>query len=93
MKKLIVWLSKFFSDEKGSASSKRLVGIVSAITLCITLYHNSFSPEDIAPSTPLVDAVALLCFGCLGLSSIDKFTGRKYKEQTPTKEEEGESVV
>ena len=86
MKKVILWLSKFFSDEKGSASSKRLVGIISAITLCITLYHNSFSPEDIAPSTPLVDAVALLCFGCLGLSSIDKFTSRKYKEEQQPKE-------
>ena len=35
----------------------------------------------IAPSTPLVDAVALLCFGCLGLTSIDKFTGRKFKDE------------
>jgi|688.fasta_scaffold1387095_2 hypothetical protein len=81
MKKVINWISKFFSDEKGNASSKRLVGIISALTLCATLYHNSFSSEDIAPSTPLVDAVALLCFGCLGLSSIDKFTGRKYKDE------------
>ena len=81
MKKLITWISKFLSDEKGNASSKRLVGIVSALTLCVTLYHNSFSSEDIAPSVPLVDAVALLSFGCLGLSSIDKFTGRKYKDE------------
>lgn len=28
---------------------------------------------DIAPSTPLVDAVALLAFGALGLSSVEKF--------------------
>lgn len=81
MKKAIQWISKFFSDEKGNASSKRLVGIISALTLCITLYHNSFTPQDVAPSTPLVDAVALLCFGCLGLSSVDKFTGRKYKDE------------
>jgi len=81
MKKAITWISKYFSDEKGNGSSKRLVGIVSAITLCVTLYHNSFSTMDIAPSTPLVDAVALLSFGCLGLSSIDKFTGRKYKDE------------
>jgi hypothetical protein len=81
MKKFITWVSRFLSDEKGNASSKRLVGIISAITLCGTLYHNSFSSQDIAPSTPLVDAVALLCFGCLGLTSIDKFTGRKFKDQ------------
>lgn len=81
MKKFLTWVSTFLSDEKGNASSKRLVGIISALTLCVTLYHNSFSPLDVAPSTPLVDAVALLCFGCLGLTSIDKFTGRKYKDE------------
>jgi hypothetical protein len=37
------------------------------------MYHNSFSPLEMAPSAVLVDAVALLAFGCLGLSSVDKF--------------------
>ena len=86
MKKFINWVARFLSDEKGNASSKRLVGIVCSFTLCSTMYHNSFSTTDIAPSTPLVDAVALLSFGCLGLSSLDKFTGRKYKDQE-TKQE------
>lgn len=45
------------------------------------MYHNSFSPLDTAPSTALVDAVALLAFGCLGLSSVDKFTNKKNKEE------------
>jgi hypothetical protein len=46
------------------------------------MYHNSFSPLETAPSTALVDAVALLAFGCLGLSSIDKFThNKKDKEE------------
>jgi hypothetical protein len=60
-------------DEKGQYSSKRLAGLLCTIMLCITMYHNSFSPMDIAPSTPLVDAVALLAFGSLGLSSVEKF--------------------
>jgi hypothetical protein len=79
--KLINWISGLFKDEKGNPSSKRFVGILCAITLCITMYHNSFSPLDTAPSTALVDAVALLAFGCLGLSSVDKFTNRQSKNK------------
>jgi hypothetical protein len=76
MKKLLSWVSSLFKDEKGSPSSKRFVGIMCALSLCVTMYHNSFSPLDQAPSTALVDAVALLAFGCLGLSSVDKFTNK-----------------
>jgi len=71
------WAGGIFKDESGNPSSKRLVGIICAITLCITMYHNSFSTTDIAPASSLVDAVALLAFGCLGLSSVDKFTAAK----------------
>jgi hypothetical protein len=46
------------------------------------MYHNSFSPLDQAPSTVLVDAVAMLAFGCLGLASVDKFTNRKSTDKT-----------
>lgn len=83
MKKLLAWCKSLLSDEKGQASSKRFVGIVCSISLCITMYHNSFSDEKIAPSVPLVESVALLAFGCLGLSSIDKFTLRKTKQDEP----------
>jgi uncharacterized membrane protein (DUF4010 family) len=68
-----------FTDEHGVVSSKRFVGIMCATMLCVTMYHNSFSTTDIAPSTVLVDAVALLAFGCLGLSSVDKYTNTKKK--------------
>jgi cobalamin biosynthesis protein CobD/CbiB len=78
--KLINWISELFKDEKGNPSSKRFVGILCAITLCITLYHNSFYPSSSAPSSDLINAVALLAFSCLGLSSIDKFTHTKTKE-------------
>ena len=79
--KVINWLSNLLKDEKGSPSSKRIVGLMCAIALCVTMYHNSFSPLETAPSTALVDAVALLAFGCLGLSSVDKFTNKKNKEE------------
>lgn len=79
--KLINWISGLFRDENGNPSSKRFVGIMCAIALCVTMYHNSFSAVDVAPSPILVDAVALLAFGCLGLSSVDKFTNRKSKTE------------
>jgi hypothetical protein len=45
------------------------------------MYHNSFSPLDHAPSPVLVNAVAALAFGCLGLASVDRFTGKKDKTE------------
>ena len=77
IKKAIKFLSSIISDENGNGSSKRVVGILCALSLCLTMYHNSFSEEHIAPSAVLVDAVALLAFGCLGLTSVDKFSLKK----------------
>jgi hypothetical protein len=77
MKKLITWLGEVLKDEAGNPSSKRVVGIICALTLCVTMYSNSFTEAHFAPSRELVDAVALLAFGCLGLSSVDKIWGKK----------------
>lgn len=76
------WVAGLFKDENGNPSSKRFIGILCGISLCVTMYHNSFSTLDVAPSPVLVDAVAMLAFGCLGLASVDKFTSRKSKEKT-----------
>lgn len=86
------WVGGLFSDEKGSPSSKRLVGIMCSITLCGTMYHNSFSPAETVPAPYLVDAVALLAFGCLGLSSIDKFTAVKRDIKNATSQEPTEQT-
>ena len=82
MKKVINWISGLFKDEKGSPSSKRFVGILCGVTLCITLYVNSYTHGDIKPSEALVDAVAMLAFGCLGLASVDKIWGKKDDKKT-----------
>jgi ABC-type transport system involved in cytochrome c biogenesis permease subunit len=87
MKKIINWISGLFKDESGSPSSKRFVGIIAGLSLCITLYVNSYSHGDIKPSDTLVNAVALLAFGCLGLSSVDKFTALKKDIKEANKEE------
>jgi hypothetical protein len=88
MKKTISWISGLFKDEKGNPSSKRFVGIMCALSLCVTMYHNQFTTADVAPAQYLVDAVALLAFGCLGLSSVDKFTQTKKQISEATKNED-----
>lgn len=77
--KITNWLSGLFKDEKGTASSKRFVGIICGITLCGVLIANPTHDATHVPSTHVIDAVALLAFGCLGLTSLDKFTAAKNK--------------
>jgi len=79
MKKILSWLSGLFKDEKGTPSSKRVMGVICTLTLCVTMYVNQYTEEHFAPSDTLVNAVALLAFGCLGLSSVDKFSKAKSK--------------
>lgn len=70
-------MKQLFYDETGKLSMKRVCGLFCTVALCVTMYHNSFSPLNQAPSNILVESVALLAFGCLGLSSVDKFTSKK----------------
>jgi hypothetical protein len=65
-------MKQFFTEDNGRLSMKRLCGLLCVISLCVTMYHNSFSSENIAPSTILVESVALLAFGCLGLTTVEK---------------------
>ena len=90
LKKFMDGAKSLMADEKGAVSSKRFVGLVAALTLCVTMYHNSFSEAHIAPSDALVNAVALLAFGSLGLSSVDKFTGMKDQISNATKSKKQE---
>jgi hypothetical protein len=65
-------MKQFFTEDNGRLSMKRLCGLLCVIALCVTMYHNSFSDEHTAPSTILVESVALLAFGCLGLTTVEK---------------------
>lgn len=75
--KIVTWLTGLLKDEKGTPSSKRFVGIIAGISLCVTLFANQFTDEHIAPSPILVNAVAALAFGALGLASVDKIWSKK----------------
>mgnify|MGYP000492030719 FL=1 len=66
------WIKNLLSDGD-AVSSKRLIGLLGALTLLTMLVVNSFSPQDIAPSDGLVNAVLVLTLGCFGFTSLDKF--------------------
>lgn len=68
------WIKNLLSDERGSISTKRVIALLSALFLCITLLANSFTHQQIAPSDKLVDAVMLICIAAMGTTTIDKFS-------------------
>ena len=68
------WLANLLSDERGSVSTKRVIALLSALFICITLLANSFTHQEIAPSDKLVDAVLVICIAAMGTTTIDKFS-------------------
>ena len=75
MKKIISWVSGLLKDEKGTPSSKRFIGIVAGLSLCAALFINLYTETPVEPT--LVNAVAAICIGGLGLASADKIFGKK----------------
>ena len=61
--KLLHWLKGFLS-ENGEASSKRLVGVITALTLCYTLLNNQHES--------LIYSVAALSAAALGITAAEK---------------------
>ena len=74
------FIAKLFC-EKDEPSSKRFVGIVGSMTLFGTLFANSFSHLEQAPSESLVNAVALLSFGALGITGAEKIFGKNNNKE------------
>jgi hypothetical protein len=63
-------MKQFFQEDNGRCT----------IALCVTMYHNQFSEQHFAPSPILVEAVAMLAFGTLGLTSVEKIFKKKDNE-------------
>jgi hypothetical protein len=68
------WIANLLSDERGSVSTKRVIALLSALFICVTLLANSFTHQEIAPSDKLVDAVMVICIAAMGTTTIDKFS-------------------
>jgi hypothetical protein len=78
MKRFFIW-AKGFLSEGGEASSKRLVGVISAIALCYTLIRNQ--------NEPLVYSVAALSAAALGITAAEKIFKKpndKNENQSPS---------
>lgn len=63
-------MKDFFKDDNGKFSMNRLVGFILSLVLAGTMYQNSFTTQDIAPSPILIETVGAVIFGCLGLGTI-----------------------
>lgn len=75
MKSVKKFIKCLLTDERGSVSSKRIVGLTCAFVLCGSLVVNQVNGTT--ASDILVTSVTALGFGCLGLTTIDKFTLKK----------------
>ena len=75
MKRFFTW-AKGFLSESGEASSKRLVGVISAIALSYTLIRNQ--------NEPLVYSVAALSAAALGITAAEKI----FKKPTQKNEDQ-----
>lgn len=74
MKRFFIW-AKGFLSEGGEASSKRLVGVISAIALSYTLIRNQ--------NEPLVYSVAALSAAALGITAAEKIFKKTNNENKP----------
>lgn len=74
MRRFFSW-SKGFLSENGEASSKRLVGVISAITLSYTLIRNQ--------NEPLIYSVAALSAAALGITAAEKIFKKPTNEDKP----------
>jgi hypothetical protein len=82
------WFKRMLHDHDGEPSSKRVIGVLSALSLIYCLILNALYPLN-KPAEYLVDAIALLTFGCLGLTSTEKiFSIIKSNKNNITKKEE-----
>ena len=75
MKKIINWICGLLKDEKGTPSSKRFIGITAGLSLCAALFINLYTDQPVEPA--IVNAVAAICIGGLGLASADKIWAKK----------------
>ena len=72
MKNFFTW-AKGFLSEGGEASSKRLVGVLSGVTLCCALFLNQ--------NEPLVYSVAALSAAALGITAAEKIFKKTDKNE------------
>jgi hypothetical protein len=68
------WIANLLSDERGSISTKRVIALLSAFFLCVTLLLNAI--KGVALSDNIVNAVMAICVAAMGSTTIDKFSNK-----------------
>jgi len=72
----------FFKSLLGSGSntlsSKRFTGVLCVLSLIFAFFISLFSNGKFCANDTLVDTIALLAFGSLGLTSTETIFGKKY---------------
>lgn len=86
---MVNFFRKLLGDND-SVSSKRFVGLVASMCLCVTMVVSSFVSLKTPPSDTLIEAVLWLALGSLGFTSIEKFSNYKRRDR-PDKDSETNS--
>jgi len=81
MKKDRGFIAKLFC-EGNEPSSKRFVGIIGAITLFSTLFISVISNDTKSLNETLINAIAFISFGALGITGAEKIFSKNKTEKT-----------
>ncbi len=65
----------------GETSIKRVIAFLGFLFIAVTMLLNSYSHEEIKPSTDLVDAVKVIVLVCIGGNVVEKFLIKKTEEK------------
>jgi len=74
---MIKWLKEVIADEKGYQSSKRVIAMCGAFSLCLTLIADWFFNVSVSGEV-VTGIVTIICVG-LGASTVDKFSPKDEK--------------
>jgi hypothetical protein len=69
---------EIIKDEKDRFSSNRFIGVLSGLTLCISLLVSAFSHKSITPDANLIEAVVFICTSGLGFGMVNKIAEKIY---------------
>lgn len=67
------WKS-LISDERGAASSKRIIAMICVLALCVILFYPFWFNDARTPSEFVVDALKYIGCISLGSTTADKFS-------------------
>ncbi len=84
---MIKFLKSLLGSGNQSLSSKRFTGLLCVISLVVALFVSLFSGGKLCPNDTLVDSIALLAFGSLGLTSTEVIFGKKYNDKKEENQE------